>query len=134
MKIIRIAHQKKTASLDTFQNRVNVDFTVSGGGSIFVNPLSKDVILSYTIELEYRSFGIKGAGISLNDTISIAVEVENAETGATEEREISVDLSKIPMNVTTSEYGATYVSGPLSIWLNPDLTVDYKRSELDVIK
>lgn len=89
--------------------------------------------VKYRIDLEYRSWGIKGASITLDHSAPIRVELElKTETGtddnpvvAEDTRVITVDPSKIRVELSP---GSMIYLHSMELFLKPDMTVDYDNS------
>ena len=87
------------------------------------------VNVPFDLDLEYRSWGLKGIDIILRDTITVSYTAVNQDTDESQDREVEVDLLDLPIEWTASNY-----YGPDSMYLSlkPDGTVDYAKSHIMV--
>ena len=145
MRIISIAPSIKLAqgrfgdAQDEFVNRIVP--SVSLPSSVMTKESWTDITtthpceLKYRIDLEYRSWGVKGASVMLDLSKPILVELDlTTESGSDDNpnviethKIITVDPSKIQVALSP---GSMISLNSMELHLNPDFTVDYNRSEI----
>lgn len=109
----------KQGSSATFNRTINVD--ISGGS---LSDTSTTANVSYYIEFEYSSIGVKGANVGLLKDIYVFVDDINGN-----QQKITVLKDKIKIN--TYKGSVIYVDS-LELHLGPNNEVDYNNSGLDV--
>lgn len=92
-------------------------------------------VFHYNIELEHRSWGIKGISVSFQDilkeTIVITYFDKDGSEIRTEDRPITIDMSKLPVEYVNGN--GIYVTD-IDISLTPNLEIDYGSSSITVVK
>ncbi len=112
---------------------IEVQMFGRGAEDEYVDVNSK-VRVNYFIEIDHRSWGIKDINISPIGTIEVPYSISRNPSGADEvttEHTVMVELSKIKQEVM--EGSGVWIQS-LELYLLPDGSVDYKRSELNVVK
>lgn len=89
----------------------------------------------YDIELEHRSWGVKDINVSCNkileETLSVTYFNEGGDEIRTEDRPISIDLSKLSINYVNGD--GIFISD-IDIDLNEDLTINYENSFITAVR
>jgi hypothetical protein len=97
--------------------------------------IREKVHFKYNIELEHRSWGIKDINVSFRDVITSTIVItyfdKQGNEIKTENRPISIDMSKLPISYSKGD--GIYVTD-LDLYLTHDLQVDYDISFISVIK
>ena len=123
----------KTLKLNEILNeQADNDYIVDVNVDIFTfdkNKLIEDTTVNvpFSLSIESRSWGIKSIIPVLSDIITIPYIEEDVTTGETEDKQIQLDLSALPVD---------YVNGPLTvqsinIYLDEKGNVDYGKSNLE---
>ena len=79
----------------------------------------------YTIDIEWRSWGIKSIDIFSRGIIG--VEYSTDKDGVVEQSQLQVDMSKVKVDMVK---GGSVTAQALEIWLDESGQVDYAKSEL----
>lgn len=125
-------------SPDEFSNRIVPSISLSG--DLMGKESWTDVMrvlpcdLKYLIDIEMRSWGVKGATVRLEGS-PIIVEIEvRTESGpdanpkiVEETKKVAIDPSKMRVELSP---GSSIVLNEIDLTLNPDFTVDYGSSEV----
>lgn len=88
------------------------------------------VMLSYDVDFEYRSWGIKGIYSRFQDELTIAYIERDADDRETE-KEITIKPNELRRDYVRSCDGIGTPES-IEIWLNEDGSVDYERSTITI--
>jgi hypothetical protein len=107
---------------DLFRSTIPV--TVYGGGeNQLIEALNRTIDVQYSIDIEYRSFGIKDLNFSPVGIIELAVQNEESMQQFT----LQIDCSQLQKETTP---GNGVWADSLDIWLTPQMQVDYGHSSI----
>ena len=112
---------------DRYNKTVEVDLNLADK-AWFAEYVSKPDIPFY-IDMEYRSWGLKGISVFFRDKITLAYTVVNQDTDAAEDKEVEIDLSNLKVEWEPSGY---YGPDSMYITLNADGSVNYEQSYITV--
>jgi hypothetical protein len=91
------------------------------------------VTVHFNIELEYRSWGIKGVYLSARDNVAITLLMEpDVNPDASVTKTVTVDLSKVKTERVEPESDAVTLYS-LDLWLDKTGNVDYGKTVLNTI-
>lgn len=130
MKMLKERKEVKEAVGDEDLYSIDVDLTVRfAGKDVDDIEAGNEIRLSYRIEQEYRSWGIKGMVVSIATPVEISYTLVKWTEGEdeTEEKQITIDPDKI--DITWVE-GDAIAPQELIVYLNPDGTL--KEADLEV--
>lgn len=103
------------------------------GGDVFINQITEKVNVKFIIQMEHRSWGIKGVDVIIPSQILSAeyyVELVNENGEETELlRKVEFDVGNFPQNDTDGSKVIT-VDG-IYVILNKDFSVDYIKSYVE---
>jgi len=128
------AAQSTVAGQAEFSNEVQTNIVIPG--TMMSDESWTDVTrvwpcyLKYRIDLEYRSWGVKGATLTLDSnpiTVNAEIKTETNQKVTEESKIITIDPSKIRVELSP---GSGIFLAELDVHLNPDFTVDYSSSEI----
>lgn len=128
--------QTNPLELDSNEYVANVPtYIICDSRNVDVELLSYYVNIKYNIDMDKRTWGIKGFEVYAFDTIEIEVKQiiyeEKGTSGTESETIISVDLGKLNHE---EKPGDGVRLAELNLHVTPDLKVDYNSSFLKVIK
>lgn len=114
----------------------DVPISVSGGIGDYgdISPASRTIPIHFRIDIEARSWGIKGFTVTIIDTavqIPIIVTRWVNDRDAEEEKNILVDLTKLRQNHIQSK--GVVSLGEMDIVLEKDFSVNYKISSIEIL-
>lgn len=119
----------KTAQSDNlFHQQVNVE--IYGHGHEYIEAISKKVNISYYIEVDYRSYGIKSIEVAGSGMVEIHASIENEVTSQIQQFVVIADCSKLKIDKTQGS-GVYPIS--INIWLDQNRQVDYSNSNIEFI-
>jgi len=110
---------------DKYSTAVDVEIYIDDHGSYAE---SSKVTIPFNIDVEHRSWGIKGIDISVYGEITVPY-IETDEEGNETDKEMKVDLSKIK---TEWVEGKSYAPSQLSIHVDANGNVNYDKSYLEL--
>jgi hypothetical protein len=112
----------------------DVQVVVYGGNDKYdIEVPQKKLSIPFRIELDIRSWGIKGVDIFVDGTISVSIFLNDPDTMMlVEEKDIVVDLAKIQKEELDGR-GMVTLKG-LDLYLDQNLNVDYKSSSLEIYR
>lgn len=118
---MRIIKTVKFAQNDIFKNNISVDVYAEG---LDLDYSTVETIVSYSIDIEWRNFGIKDISVIPVGNINLALRTEEGK-----DFEVIVDCSKIK---TEKINGSGVWIDSLNLFLNGNL-VDYNKSYFDIV-
>ena len=114
---------------DTYTGKVSVE--IRGLGHVFDIVDAQDTFITYKLDIDARSWGIKAINCVPEGNIEVSVECTKYGVGDEEDkhfdRTFKVDLSKLKVR-----YDAAQIIAPhtLELYIGPDHEVLYSRSEV----
>ena len=114
----------------TTKVQVNV-YPLNSDRDVDIN--ESDVEITWDMEPEYRSWGMKGIDVTLRDTVTV-LYTENIYTDDDEEsvdKEIEIDLSSIDHKNINWTPGSHVLPTALTVYLNEDGSVNYEKTSID---
>jgi len=99
----------------------------------------KTVVVNFMLDMEFRSWGLKSIEVIPSGTVNIPLFVRDYATvdddnDTVREIVVSVDLSKCKVNYTAGDgYGTVAVTG-FDLHLTSEWKVDYRFSEVQVVR
>lgn len=120
----------RTAQSEQYQNECTVNFYFVDGQQN-KSILSAKTMVTFDINTDVRSWGIKSIHVAPRkiDTISAILEDYSIDNAPEKTITIEVDASRLK---TQTETGRSITTGELDLWLNPDMSVNYDESEITV--
>lgn len=110
----------------SYRDEVDVDFYFD---DFDISADSVKVNIPFSIEVEYRDWGIKDIQIILNGLLNIAYYIVKGESDDEEEQSVSVELDKLNIEWVS---GSSYGISNLDLYINKDGQVNYERTTLYV--
>lgn len=120
----------RTAQSQQYQNECTVNFYfVEGQQNKAI--LNAKTMVTFDIDMDVRNWGIKSIHVLPKkiETISAVMEDYSVDDAPEQTVTIEVDASKLK---TQTETGRAITTGELELWLNPDMSVNYDKSEIIV--
>lgn len=118
---MRIIKTVKFAQSNIFKNNIDVDVY---SDDLALDSTTVKAIVSYSIDIEWRNFGIKDISVIPVGSITLSLTTEDGM-----DFDLLIDCSKIKTEKTAGT--GAYISG-LSLHLSGS-TVDYNTSYFDVV-
>ena len=120
MKIIK--SQISSSNNDNFTNNIEVS-VFSAGDNYFEDSTAT---ITYSIDIEYRSYGIQGISVIPLSISPISILDEDGNVL----KEIQLDISQVKIDINKGN--GVYITN-LNLFLDLNLNPDYGRSYLDVV-
>ncbi len=121
----------KTAQQELYRTQARIDLDYPS--NLNIENYTKQVLVTYSIEAEGRSWGWKTIYVAMQGTANISIEIENLDQNLynhPQVKEIQVDLSQLKHEKVAGD--GVYVS-QLNIAINPDFSVNYDRSVAEIV-
>jgi hypothetical protein len=110
---------------DKYTVNVEVNFYFINNKNKMIGDVTTTI--PFTLDVEYRSWGIKGILYIFNDIITIPYIEEDIETELNEDKEVQVDLSQLNQEFIGGE---GFTVRELDIYLDEKGMVDYNKSSI----
>lgn len=124
----------KLANVEQYISAVNADVHFLANQNKIFNTSGK-VSVSFQIEIEARSWGIKGIYVYPTGVAQISGIVESREGDRNlpeEDKTIAVDLTKIKSDYQRRGNGVVTL-GDMTVYIDDNYQVDYGRSSIEIL-
>jgi len=124
---------EKTAQTNEYMQMVRIS-VFGGPDNVDINLLQKSSLIKFSIDVEYRSWGIKDISVTiLSSFIEIPIESTTFSNNQdlTEDKKIVVDISKLKQEFIQSN---AVTLREMDIYLDNNYNVDYKSSSIVIEK
>lgn len=125
----------KTAQLanDEYVNEAQVSFYINSRTPNEQNISIADAktFVKYSIQIEARSWGIKGMTIAIRSIEPVTAVVEDYVKDVEQNKDVNINIDALQLK-TESARGGVISTGAIDLWLNPDFSVDYNKSSITV--
>ena len=126
MRIMKVAGEWDFAT-EVDVNIIGLDKARPG---MIEDAISWKASIKFRIDIEAREWGIKGLNVHPYDIVTIPVTISGEkDESQTETLNVSFDPALLSRDEMPSD---SVTLGGIDLWLNPDLTPDYKRSTITV--
>ena len=107
---------------EDFRGEVNLRVHVKGlvdGEDINIYDVDKKKLLTYTIDVEYRSWGIKDISVMPKGVVEFEVEIIDADDKVVKTLPVKIDFSMVDYSIEWME-GKSYAPCDLEVYLTKD--------------
>lgn len=123
---------KTAQSNETYQNEANVTFYLTQDNNT-KSVLNAKTLVTFYISMEARSWGIKSANVSISNISPVTTVVEDFSRDDAPDQDITIQIDATRLKTETQRKGSI-TTGEIELWLNPDMSVNYDKSQIEVFE